>query len=51
MDWKKLIFEDVVGKLVPMGGSGKKLTGKAKVAAILAAIAAAATAASHFIGG
>ena len=50
MDWKKLIFEDVVGKLVPMNSTGKKLTGKAKVAAILAAIAALATAGSHFLG-
>lgn len=39
MNWKKLIFEDFQGKLIPMGGAQKKLTRKAKFAFALIVVA------------
>lgn len=55
MNLKKLITSKIVkeatGKLLPMEDPTKKIGVKAKIAALLAAIAAAATAGSQLLGG
>ncbi len=55
MDLKKLIkkaaVEQATNKILPMDGTKPKLGWKAKLAGILATIAAVATAASQFLGG
>lgn len=49
MDLKKMIAKEAVGKLLPMDTPKGKLGGKAKLAGILATIAALAGAASQFL--
>ena len=51
MDLKKLLAKEAVNKILPMQDATPKIGPKAKLAGTLAAIAAVATALSHFLGG
>lgn len=50
MDLKKIIAKEAVGKLLPMDVPKGKLGGKAKLAGVLATIAAIAGAAAQYLG-
>lgn len=48
---KKVIVKEAAGSILPMDGTKPKLGTKAKIAGILATIAAVAGAASQYLGG
>lgn len=48
---KKAVVKEATNKILPMDGDKPKMGWKAKLAGILATIAAVATAASQFLGG
>ena len=48
---KKVIVKEAAGGILPMDGTKPKLGTKAKIAGILATIAAVAGAASQYLGG
>jgi hypothetical protein len=48
---EKAILKKAAGKILPMGGEKPKLGKKAKLAALLGAIAAVAAAGAQYLGG